>query len=488
MSWENSTMNEELTTSVGLIESGVQFSASQQRDSLRGSWDSAAARLAAKRCYDLFFAGFGLILLGPVLLLIALAIKLSDRGPIFYRQRRIGQHGIPFFIWKFRTMVPNAETLGPSVTSNDDPRITRLGRILRRTKLDELPQLWNVLSGEMSLVGPRPEVAHYVEHYTREQRAILQHKPGITDLASLSFRHEESLLKSSAATEQFYLEHCLPRKLTLNREYAEKANLLTDTWIILQTICPYWAGVLGVYAVILGVSFWFSYELLGNFAWSDLGWRRFAGELPLVVGLQLICLLGRRQCHGLLGYFGLPELRQGTLGLLQAGFLLLLFSLIVPYALPPRNIICIDLCLSLLFLNGFRLLLRLWRERSEGEPPLAQGQQRRVGIVGAGSVGVQLATFLNSQKTLGRTAIAFFDDDFSKWQKRIHEIPVVGMPECLLEGWNEKIDEVAIALQGASPERLQQLNELFQKAKLKVYTIQSPLLPWVPLETDRSAA
>jgi lipopolysaccharide/colanic/teichoic acid biosynthesis glycosyltransferase len=488
MSWHQSTANDELTTGVGLVDGSLQFTTNNQDRAARVPWHSAAVRVTAKRLYDLFFSAVGLILLSPLLLIIALAVKLSDRGPIFYRQRRIGQFGLPFFIWKFRTMVSNADAIGPSVTSNNDPRITPLGRLLRRTKVDELPQLWNVLRGEMSLVGPRPEVARYVEHYSREQRAILRHKPGITDLASLRFRNEESLLKNSTATEQFYIDHCLPRKLKLNQEYAEKANLLTDTWIILQTICPYWAGVLGVYAVILGISFWTSYELLANFGLSDSAWRQFAGQLPLVVGLQLICLLGRRQCHGLLCYFGLPELRQVTIGVFEASVLLLGFSLLVPYALPQRNLVLIDLCVSLLFLNGFRLLLRFWRERTEVEQPTAETPQVRVGIIGAGRVGVQLARFLNTQKAFGRIAVAFFDDDFSKWQKRIHEIPVVGMPECLLDGWSGKVDEVAIAVPDASPARLQELHELFRKTNLKVYTFQWPLCAWTPTESVSTAA
>src|SRR5882757_3284956 len=197
MSWEQSTADEGLAR-VDSLENSLQFTTTTRDSSVETLWDSAAAHKAAKRIYDLFFSTLGLVLLSPFLLLIGLVIKLSDRGPIFYRQKRIGQYGIPFLIWKFRTMVPNADAYGPAVTSNDDPRVTPLGRLLRRTKIDELPQLWNVLCGEMSLVGPRPEVARFVEHYTREQRAILQHKPGITDLASLRFRNEEALLNGSA--------------------------------------------------------------------------------------------------------------------------------------------------------------------------------------------------------------------------------------------------------------------------------------------------
>jgi lipopolysaccharide/colanic/teichoic acid biosynthesis glycosyltransferase len=194
---------------------------------------------AAKRAYDAFFSSLGLILISPLLLVLAVAIKLSDRGPVFFRQKRVGQMGRPFSILKFRTMIVDAERSGLSVTKDGDPRITRIGRILRKTKLDELPQLWNVLRGEMSLVGPRPEVPRYVEKYTSEQRKILEFKPGITDLATLEFRHEEELLKSADDVERFYLEFCVPRKIELNLLYARDANLFSDTWIILQTVFPW---------------------------------------------------------------------------------------------------------------------------------------------------------------------------------------------------------------------------------------------------------
>ncbi len=193
---------------------------------------------AAKRSYDLFFSAGGLVILSPLFLVIGALIKLADGGAVFYRQVRIGQHRRPFRICKFRTMSPQAEGNGPLVTRDGDARVTRIGRFLRKTKLDELPQLWNVLRGEMSLVGPRPEVPKYVGRYTPEQSKILELKPGITDLASLQFRNEELLLGHAQNVEEFYLRHCLPMKLRLNLEYAKRANLFRDTWIILQTICP----------------------------------------------------------------------------------------------------------------------------------------------------------------------------------------------------------------------------------------------------------
>jgi lipopolysaccharide/colanic/teichoic acid biosynthesis glycosyltransferase len=191
-----------------------------------------------KRLYDLFFSTLGLLVLSPPCGLISLAVKISDGGPIFFRQARVGLHGEMFHIWKFRTMVVNAERAGLSVTRNGDPRVTAVGRFLRKTKLDELPQLWNVFKGEMSLVGPRPEVPKYVDRYTPEQRKVLALKPGITDLASLEFRNEEELLNRVDDVESYYLSYCVPRKIELNLQYAQQANLWQDSKIILQTLFP----------------------------------------------------------------------------------------------------------------------------------------------------------------------------------------------------------------------------------------------------------
>lgn len=192
----------------------------------------------AKRAFDLFFSVAGLLVLSPLLLLLAIAVKLSSRGPVLFRQHRIGKDGTPFSIVKFRSMVVDAEKLGLSVTRDGDARITAMGRFLRKHKLDELPQLWNVLVGDMSFVGPRPEVPRYVERYTAEQKRVLALKPGITDLATLEFRNEEELLRTAADTEKYYVEYCVPRKIELNLAYAGTANVWEDIKIIFRTLLP----------------------------------------------------------------------------------------------------------------------------------------------------------------------------------------------------------------------------------------------------------
>lgn len=192
-----------------------------------------------KRLYDVVLAGLGLLLAVPALLLVAVAIKICDRGPILFRQARVGLQGRPFTILKFRTMRPGAETMGTSVTAGGDPRVTRIGRLLRKSKLDELPQLWNVLVGEMSLVGPRPEVPCYVARYNEQQRQVLNLKPGITDLATLYYRNEEELLRAAPDLERIYTDKVMPRKIELNLLYAREAGLWEDTKVLLRTLMPW---------------------------------------------------------------------------------------------------------------------------------------------------------------------------------------------------------------------------------------------------------
>jgi lipopolysaccharide/colanic/teichoic acid biosynthesis glycosyltransferase len=191
----------------------------------------------AKRLFDIVFAGLGLLLLGPLLLGVALWIKLDSRGPVFFHQERVGRFGVPFRIHKFRTMVTDAERLGAQITVGADARITAAGRWLRASKVDELPQLWDVLRGAMSLVGPRPEVPRYVALYPPAMRdLVLSVRPGITDPASLSFRNESELLARAADPEREYVEVVMPAKLGLTADYVRHASLLGDIRLILATL------------------------------------------------------------------------------------------------------------------------------------------------------------------------------------------------------------------------------------------------------------
>lgn len=191
----------------------------------------------AKRVFDLLGASLALLLLAPLLLLIALAIKLGSRGPVLFRQTRVGRHGRPFRIRKFRTMVHDAAERGLPITVGDDARITRVGHWLRRARLDELPQLVDVLEGHMSLVGPRPEVPKYVATYPSALRErVLAVRPGLTDPASLLFIDEAAQLARAADPEREYVEVILPRKLQCAADYAARATLRTDLGVLARTL------------------------------------------------------------------------------------------------------------------------------------------------------------------------------------------------------------------------------------------------------------
>jgi lipopolysaccharide/colanic/teichoic acid biosynthesis glycosyltransferase len=199
------------------------------------AWEVGRLKRMLKRTFDVLVSGIALVVLSPVLLYIGFRIKKFDGGPAFFRGLRVGRSGKPFRIYKFRSMVMNADRLGGPSTSDDDPRITPIGKSLRKRKLDELPQLINVFVGDMSLVGPRPEVQPYVDMYTEDERSILSVRPGITDWASLWNSDEGALLAGSPDPERTYLEEIRPEKLRLQLKYVRERSFLTDLSILWLT-------------------------------------------------------------------------------------------------------------------------------------------------------------------------------------------------------------------------------------------------------------
>ncbi len=189
-----------------------------------------------KRIFDFSISFLALSLISPIFFLIGILIKIESSGPIFFTQVRIGQNFCKFRLYKFRTMVQNAPLIGPSITRRGDPRVTNIGKFLRHYKIDELPQLINVLKGEMSLVGPRPEVEKYVKIYISDYNEILKLKPGITDYAAITFRNEEEILQSYSDPEIGYIDEILPKKIKLYKRYLKDVGFFTDLKIILKTI------------------------------------------------------------------------------------------------------------------------------------------------------------------------------------------------------------------------------------------------------------
>ena len=191
-----------------------------------------------KRAFDFILSLIGLILLSPIFLIISLLIALSSKGGVFYKQTRVGKDNIDFKVYKFRSMIVDADKKGLLSIGKDgrDPRVTKIGYILRKYKLDELPQLINVLKGDMSLVGPRPEVRKYVDLYDDNQKEILKVRPGITDIASITFKNENDLLSQSPNPEDYYIQEIMPKKISLSLEYVKTRTLIKDIKLIFKTI------------------------------------------------------------------------------------------------------------------------------------------------------------------------------------------------------------------------------------------------------------
>jgi len=189
-----------------------------------------------KRLFDFIFSLLGISFLSPFFFILAILLKLDSKGPVFFLQKRISKDLKEFNLIKFRTMIPNAQKLGPSITSIEDPRITKIGKILRKWKIDEFPQLINVLKGDISIVGPRPEIKKYVYYYLKDYEKILKIKPGITDYAALKFRNEEKYLKKYENVEKIYLNEVLPMKIAFYKKYIEEIGFITDLKIIFATL------------------------------------------------------------------------------------------------------------------------------------------------------------------------------------------------------------------------------------------------------------
>ena len=431
-----------------------------------------------KRLFDIFFSALGLIVLSPLFLLIAILIKLTSPGPVFFRQERIGKNFKPFLLYKFRTMVPDAEKKGPLITAAGDKRVTKIGYILRKTKMDELPQLINVLKGDMSLVGPRPEVKKYVEMYKKDYEEILKIRPGITDIASLTYSNEEELLKGKNNYEDYYAYVILPEKIKLAKEYIKKASLWFDFKLILKTILKliYPAKTinkiienLGSYRTVLVVFIQILLLALSNYLAFFL---RFDGQvskkemilffkfLPILLIIRGIFLFLFGLHKGLWRYTSIQDVLNifYSIGLSSLTFVTTIRYVFKNYAY-PRSVYAIDAFLSVLFLTGIRFIRKIHT--------LLEGSgfyKKKLLIMGAGDAAELLLREIEHSPHYPYEVVGLIDDDPQKRGIKIRGVKVLGTRKEL-----DKIidktdpDEIVIAIPSASAETLQSIvNDLRQ--------------------------
>ena len=420
-----------------------------------------------KRCLDITASALGLLFLWPVFLVIAVLIKLEDGGPVLFRQLRVGRGCKSFHILKFRTMLVDAESNGPAITVKGDDRVTATGARLRPWKLDELPQLWNVLIGDMSLVGSRPEVPRYVDMFRDEYNEILKIRPGITDLASIRYRDENNMLEQTGDPEAFYIERILPEKLKLSRDYVRKASISYDIRLVFTTLAALFYPARAIERAVDRLSpyrFWIGTLVQGSatFLAYVLAFQiRFDGHvpaterevftrlLPAVIVARLLWLNVFGLFHSVWRYSGVRDLRSIAFAVTLGS--LTWYSAAVWFMGAPgvsRGIVVVDALLCIGFLAFIRISRRLHRELRPGAMPT-----RRVLLVGEEDSMARVARELLDRPAQDCQVVGMLNGDLRRKGTRIHGVPVLGTKSDLTDIIRATDpDEILFAMPGATKE------------------------------------
>ncbi len=410
-----------------------------------------------KRLFDIFFSLLGLVILLPLFITVAILIKLTDKGTVFYRQERIGREFRPFYIYKFRSMRPDSSERSPLITVCGDDRITRIGRFLRKTKIDELPQLINVLKGDMSLVGPRPEVEKYVDLYRSDYEKILTIRPGITDPASIKYYDEETELSLSPEWEEDYIKRILPEKIRLASGYVDNHGIFLDIKLILKTVFNA-KGSMSRFGQSWRQNLIFLLDMIIiAFCYIAAYFMRFDGVpdaehrtimfklLPLVLAARVSALFYFKLHKCAWQYASIKDLAQ----IIKAVTLSSVFIAAVVMALQlghPRSIFIIDWLLLVVILGGVRFFIRITRP-IRWKLENGNDRQKRVLVVGAGDAGEMILRDMIYRYDNNYKVVGLIDDDVRKYNSRIHGVTVLGarsdIPKIVKEN---TVEEIIIAI------------------------------------------
>lgn len=463
-----------------------------------------------KRLVDVLASAAGLVLLAPLFLLIAIAIKLDSTGPVFYRQERIGRHGRPFRIFKFRTMSVAPATGGVPLTVAGDRRITRVGAVLRRTKLDELAQLIDVLRGTMSLVGPRPEVPRYVAHYPPQWRErLLSVRPGITDFASVRYRDENELLAQAADPEREYIDVILPTKLQYALHYVDRPTLANDLRVIGLTLRTVFVPTFPSPTRILGMNdrklwLWLDQTMSALnprnrviamvidaivvlSGWHlmylfRLGFERWQpGRPPYddavsagVVLCYLVLLSITGVPRGPWRFFGFDDFKRIALACLIAGTISAVVVLMAQLTGVARAVLLLHPFFCVLSLSLIRMAYRMVWEQARSVASGVEGESRRAIVLGAGEAARRLVGAIHRRD--GWTVLALLDDDPAKHGLRIGGVTVQGpVADVVLPHLLAGATHVIVAMPGIDAARRAQVIELARRTGLPVMSVPSRL-------------
>jgi FlaA1/EpsC-like NDP-sugar epimerase/lipopolysaccharide/colanic/teichoic acid biosynthesis glycosyltransferase len=392
-----------------------------------------------KRCIDLVLACLGLLLVLPLFPLIGLLIKLDSRGPVLYRCDRIGKDGKLFQMYKFRTMFETPLPVGASVCPQDDPRVTPFGRLLRRTKINELPQLLNIFKGEMTFVGPRPEAPDLAALYPEYARAIFTVTPGLVGPNQILGRNEEEWYPPDVDPQRYYIEDILPKKLPLDLEYVRHPSLVKDVYYLglglKETICKAisWKLVLqnksqlyllGIDALLSMLSFGLAHLVRFGGIAHEMDLPTFVGLLPVVVLIRLPCFVYFGLYRTLIRYLSSLDIWNVLKAIITSSVLCIVLTFLFAFYTFPRSILLLDgVCLFVL-MTAVRLGLRLLHAR-QGRVPTAEEQKRRVLIFGAGDAGALVFRCLRASHE-AYEVVGFLDDDPAKRHKTLYGCKVRG--------------------------------------------------------------
>jgi lipopolysaccharide/colanic/teichoic acid biosynthesis glycosyltransferase len=411
----------------------------------------------AKRALDIVLALIGLAILSPLFAVVAVLIKLDSPGPVFFRQRRVGLGGRLFRIYKFRTMVQGAYQMGSRLTVKRDPRITRLGKFLRWSKIDELPQLINVLKGEMSFVGPRPEDPYFVQFYRGEQQQVLSVPPGIFGPSQIHGRDEEDEYPDGLKdTEAYYLEHILPAKLQRDLDYIRNATFWSELKFLLGGV---WATVRGAFRArylwqrrrriaLLGIDVGtavaaYLLALAIRFDWHVPDADYVPQTLLLIVLLRPAAAVYFGVYQSVLRYFGLWDFIAVFKAVTTSSLLVAALTYFLGMQSHPRSVFVIDWALVLLAWGGVRGALRTYLRAA----PRSRKQRMRALIVGTGLGGEQLCRAMIEEPFAAYTPVGFIDEVPDRWGARIHGVKVLGgIAELPLALSAKRIDSVFVCL------------------------------------------
>jgi len=423
-----------------------------------------------KRLLDIAISLVLVLIFSPAMVLIAILIRIDSPGPVIFRQKRVGRHGKLFTLYKFRTMVEGAESMGPVITEPQDARVTQIGNLLRWLKLDELPQLVNVLKGDMSLVGPRPEVPKMAEKYKPDQKAVLDVLPGILGPSQIKNRDESAMMEGTQEQniEKLYEEKILPEKLRRDLEYVKSKDPFKDPKLLFGGMAKVLFSsvklsyifesrrrilflLFDLYISVL--SLWLAFELRFEGAIPPSQRLSLLVLLPLAVIVRMPCFIYFGLYQSLWQYLGVQELL-AIIKAVLAGSLLLP---VVPYLLhmdfEPRSTLIIDWFLLTVALGGIRIIFKLTAERLH-RPALSEAR-KNVLIIGAEDNGELLVREFIKQPHLGYRPVGFLDNDFRKFGVRIHGVKVMGSIAQLSQVAKvKKVDEVIIALPQASGDEI----------------------------------